>query len=77
MRVSRWGNSLAVRIPQHLAAAAALREGSLVDVLLEDDRLVIRGRPAVPSLDELIARITPENRHPETDWGAPRGGETW
>jgi hypothetical protein len=28
-------------------------------------------------LDALVARITPENRHPEVDWGEPRGKEIW
>lgn len=28
-----------------------------------------------PSIDELVAEITPENRHPEVDWGRPAGRE--
>jgi antitoxin component of MazEF toxin-antitoxin module len=28
-----------------------------------------------PTLDELIGQITPENRHPETDWGPGVGRE--
>ena len=30
-----------------------------------------------PTLDELISRITPENRHPEMDWGLAVGKEIW
>ena len=29
------------------------------------------------TLDELIAGITPENRHDEIDWGPPVGKEIW
>ena len=29
------------------------------------------------SLDGLLASITPENIHPETDFGPPRGEEEW
>jgi antitoxin MazE len=29
------------------------------------------------SLESLIAKITPENVHPETDWGPRRGNEVW
>jgi antitoxin MazE len=29
------------------------------------------------TLDELVERITPENRHDETDWGEPEGREVW
>lgn len=28
-------------------------------------------------LDELLAGVTPENRHPEIDWGPPVGKEFW
>ena len=29
------------------------------------------------TLDYLIANITPENRHPEIDFGTPVGNEIW
>lgn len=29
------------------------------------------------SLEEMLARITPENLHDEVDWGAPVGKEVW
>jgi antitoxin component of MazEF toxin-antitoxin module len=29
------------------------------------------------SLDELVSRITPENRHEEIDFGPPVGREVW
>jgi hypothetical protein len=32
---------------------------------------------AKPTLEELVARITDENRHSETDWGEPVGEELW
>lgn len=28
-------------------------------------------------IDEMLARITPENRHELVDWGAPMGNEVW
>ena len=30
-----------------------------------------------PTLDDLIDGITDENRHNETAWGPPVGGEVW
>jgi antitoxin MazE len=77
MRVARWGNSLAVRIPQALAEQARLEEGAEVEVTLERDGLAIRRRPPRYTLDELVDQITPENRHAETDWGEPQGDEVW
>jgi antitoxin component of MazEF toxin-antitoxin module len=29
----------------------------------------------IPTLKELVARITPQNRYGETDWGPDRGKE--
>ncbi|HEX9000315.1 MAG TPA: hypothetical protein VGB07_10480 [Blastocatellia bacterium] len=33
--------------------------------------------PDNPSLEEMLAGITPENMHGEVDWGAPVGKEVW
>jgi antitoxin MazE len=30
-----------------------------------------------PSIDELVAEITDENRQEEADWGRPAGNEAW
>ena len=32
-------------------------------------------REKIPTLKELVAKITPENRHRETDWGPDVGKE--
>jgi antitoxin MazE len=77
MRVTRWGNSLAVRIPKALAEQTSIREGSEVDLSVADGTLTIRPRARAYSLDELLAQVTPENRHEEIDWGEPRGKEAW
>jgi predicted HicB family RNase H-like nuclease len=33
--------------------------------------------PEKYSLGPLVSKIKPENRHDETDWGAPQGKESW
>lgn len=40
-KVKKWGNSLAVRLPQEMVRRLALREGSDVTVREEDARIVI------------------------------------
>jgi len=77
MRVSRWGNSLAVRIPRAIADQARIAEGQEVDVTVTDSGLTIRPRPRTYTLDELLDQVTPENRHDEVDWGKPEGDEAW
>jgi predicted HicB family RNase H-like nuclease len=32
--------------------------------------------PEKYSLDQLVSEIKPQNRHNETDWGAPQGSES-
>lgn len=77
-RIQKWGNSLAVRIPQAFASEAGLTKDSPVDIRLENGRVVISpARRKVYTLDELLADITPEKLHDEVDWGEPRGKEIW
>ena len=76
--VAKWGNSLAVRSPQHVVKEIQLTEGAEVDLVVIDGNLVIRPRPRRRySLDELIAAITPENLHSEVESGAAVGNEVW
>lgn len=78
MHVRRWGNSAAVRIPAATLEAAGLKPDDPVEVREENGRIVIeKARSQAVTLDELLAGITPENRHEETDWGTPVGKETW
>ena len=75
--ISKWGNSAAVRIPQHLLEQSGLRLKDEVEIEVEDQAMIIRPARAQPSysLDALLAGITEENRHGETDWGETEGGE--
>jgi antitoxin MazE len=76
--VAKWGNSLAVRIPQNLAKEIDLAEGMEVDLGVVDGMLVVKPRSRKRySLDELIEGITPENLHTEIDSGVAVGNEVW
>ena len=75
--VQRWGNSLGIRIPKALALEAGLRPDVAVDLTLQGGRLLISPIIEVPTLEELLAQVTPENLHGETDWGPPVGRESW
>ena len=78
IRVSKWGNSLAVRIPLAIARQASLSEGDRVALALnEEGGIVLRPVRRRYELAELVARITPRNRHRETDWGPTQGEESW
>ena len=64
--ISKWGNSLAVRIPLAIAKQAGLGEGDCVKMTLErDGAIVLRPAGRKYDLSELVARITIKNRHRE------------
>ena len=73
--LKKWGNSPAVRIPASVMKAAHLTLDQLVEIRVQNGYVIIK--PAAPplSLNDMIAGITPENRHPEVDFGAPQGRE--
>ena len=74
-QMAKWGNSLAVRIPKEVAERARLKEGDAVELTAARGRIELRRSTRVPSLEELVAQITLENRYPETDWGSDVGRE--
>ena len=76
-QLAKWGNSLALRIPKSVAAEANVQDGDPVEVSVENGAIVVR--PAVKryTIEELVADMTPDKRHGETDWGPPLGNEVW
>ena len=76
-QIARWGNSLGLRLPKAVAHEAHIEEGDTVELSIEDGSIVIRPARPTYSLGELFKKITPRNRHGETDWGPPAGGEQW
>lgn len=74
VRVEKCPGGITLRVPERLATLAGLAEGSTADVEVSGDRLVVRSTPVL-SLDELVAKITPENRHDEWKTGGPVGEE--
>lgn len=81
MRVqfSKWGNSVALRVP-----AAALRDlgaavGTQADLTIDDGKLVVTPVPDTPaySFDELLAGITEDNIHEDYFGETSFGSEAW
>ena len=74
-QLAKWGNSLAVRIPKDVAERAHLREGDAIVIEALDGHIELRPAERIPTLEELVAQITPENRYEATDWGPDVGKE--
>jgi antitoxin MazE len=78
INVKKWGNSAAVRIPAAVMQAARLNLDDAVEVREEGGRIVIeRIRDSEFDLAMMLAKITPDNLHDETDFGPPSGAEVW
>lgn len=73
VKLSRWGNSLGLRIPARVAQQLNLEEGEVVKMDVSEETIVISKKKQ--ELSALIALITEQNRHGETDWGPARGRE--
>jgi antitoxin MazE len=77
-RIQKWGNSLALRIPKSFAAHSNIEQGSVVDLSLDNGRMIVEAaKEQEYSLEALLARVTKNNRHSEVDFGAPVGKEVW
>jgi antitoxin MazE len=77
-RIQKWGNSLALRIPKTFAIEAQLEEDAVVDIALIEGQIVIKPIAAhVWTLEELLAGVTPNNIHRESETGANVGKELW
>jgi antitoxin MazE len=75
-QIVKWGNSLAVRIPKHVAEEAGVAEGDPIVIDATEGRIQVRRRRRKPpSLEELVAQITAQNRYEETETGSEQGQE--
>ena len=73
----RWGNSLAIRIPKSVVEQAKLKEGDALEIeAASEGRLEVHRPSKIPTLTQLVAEITPENRYAEVSTGAAVGKET-
>jgi len=55
MQVSKWGNSLAIRLPASVVEALELKEGDEIEVVIADERIFqVRKKP---SSEAIIARL--------------------
>jgi antitoxin MazE len=66
LKIQKWGNSLAVRIPARVARSARLSEGQPVVVAVEDAGVAIKpvGAPKL-TLAQKLARFDPKKHRGE------------
>jgi len=73
--LTRWGNSLGLRIPKAMTEKIGLTDGSRVEVQMEDDRIVISSARPRYVLRDLLVGVTPDDMRDAFDWGEDVGRE--
>jgi antitoxin MazE len=77
-KIQKWGNSLGLRIPRSFAAEAHVEEGAIVDLSVENGRLLVRPlRVRRYSLNVLLRKVRLRNLHGEASTGTAVGREAW
>lgn len=75
-KVSKWGSSLAVRIPKAIAEEWGVEEGTSLELSRNSKSLVMTKRGK--SLEEMIESLkNADYLHPEIETDGPRGNEVW
>ena len=78
VRVQKWGNSLALRIPKPLARDAEVTEGTVLNLaVFEGKVMATRVEQKKLSLRDLLAKVNKKNLHAEVDFGRSVGREVW
>lgn len=65
LAIKKWGNSAGIRIPVSILTTLKLQADQLVDMKVENGKIIIEPIQPHYSLDQLLAGITPQNVHQE------------
>lgn len=78
LSIAKWGNSLALRLPSHIAKASRLEEGVTVTVeVQEGGSIIVTPTRKRFKLSELLAKHPDRTESAEVDWGQSKGEEAW
>lgn len=75
--ISRWGNSLALRLPKFVTEEVKLVEGESVKIEIDDGSIRVTPTRKRFKLADLLKGETRKDAKREYDWGKPKGEEVW
>ena len=76
IKIQKWGDSLAIRIPKSFAKQIKIDQGSFVDLSTEKGKLIAEPLDEKEfSLEQLLDGVTEQNLHDEIDFGNTIGKE--
>jgi len=74
--VQKWGNSLGIRIPNHIVREFSLKNGAVVNINDNGNEIIIKPKKE-SRLSEMLEKINSENIHQEIETTGPVGKEIW
>lgn len=79
IQVSKWGNSLGVRIPRGIVESLGINEGDKLELMTTTDGITLRKVKAKREyrLEEILDCFPRTDVYEEVSWGEPRGKEVW
>lgn len=76
-KITKWGNSLGIRLPQAIIQQFGWKEGEQIMITAKDDQLILSIARPKYELAELLSGVNSDSQHPEVDWGNAEGEEAW
>ncbi len=73
--VQKWGNSLAIKLPDIFAKDINIHQGSHLDLLKVKDKLVLKPCTRKITLKKMLSKINDDNIHSEIATGKVVGNE--
>ena len=79
VKLQKWGNSQGIRIPKFMLDDLTWSENEMVDIIVDDGRIIIERSKTnqSPDIHALFEGIKGKYEPSEPDWGEPSGREVW
>lgn len=75
VNVTKWGNSLGLRLPKALVQQVGIKDGERVSIVVDGDRLIVEKARSAFRLADMLAGMRPDDVRSAFDWGQDAGRE--
>ena len=77
--ISKWGNSLGLRIPKVVIDAHGLQDGDTITIETEGTSIILQKQRTIKKyeLSDILGAFHTADEVNEIDWGKSQGNEVW
>ena len=76
--IAKWGNSMAVRIPQYILKSLDIADSDELELFMENEKIVIKkAKKKYKTIQERFKGFDGVYEGSEINWGDPVGNEVW